>query len=79
MVMPAIRRVWLEHQRWLIASLQSVLVFGGNGRSDSPGHSAMFGSYVITELGVKATIDMQLAKLALPGHSYYCDTGRNAW
>ena len=73
MVMPAIHRVWLDHQRWLIASLQAEqrpLVFGGDGRSDSPGHSAKFGSYVLMELESNAIIDIQLVQVGLSYHSH---------
>ena len=71
MVVTAIRRVWLVHQRWLIASLQAEqrpLVFGGDGRSDSPGHSAKFGSYVLVELESNAIINMQLVQVGLSYH-----------
>ena len=73
MVMPAIRRIWLDHQRWLIASLQAEqrpLVFGGDGRSDTPGHSAKFGSYVLMEMESNAIIDMQLVQVGLSYHSH---------
>ena len=73
MVMPAIRRVWLDHQRWLIASLQAEqrpLVFGGDGRSDTTGHSAKFRSYVLMEMESNAIIDMQLVQVGLSYHSH---------
>ena len=68
LVMPAVQRVWLEQQQWLLASLQAEdrpLVFCGDGRADSPGHSAKFGSYVMMELEANVIVDMQLVQVRL--------------
>ena len=74
LLMPAIHRVWLEHQRWLLACLlteERPLVFGGDGRSDSMGHSAKYGSYVMMELEANAIIDMKLIQVR-PQHHTFC-------
>uniref|UniRef100_UPI00358FD4B1 uncharacterized protein n=1 Tax=Myxine glutinosa TaxID=7769 RepID=UPI00358FD4B1 len=65
MLFPAIKHVWLENRKWLVASLQAErrgLMFGGDGRCDSPGHSAKFGSYAIMELVAKVIIDVELVQ-----------------
>uniref|UniRef100_UPI00358F7204 uncharacterized protein n=1 Tax=Myxine glutinosa TaxID=7769 RepID=UPI00358F7204 len=65
MLFPAIKHVWLENRKWLMASLQAErrgLMFGGDGRCDSPGHSAKFGSYAIVELVAKVIIDVELVQ-----------------
>uniref|UniRef100_UPI00358F5049 uncharacterized protein n=1 Tax=Myxine glutinosa TaxID=7769 RepID=UPI00358F5049 len=65
MLFPAIKHVWLENRKWLVASLQAEhrgLMLGGDGRCDSPGHSAKFGSYAIMELVAKVIIDVELVQ-----------------
>lgn len=65
-LLPIIRKVWLERQTWLLAALQAEhrdLVLGGDGRADSPGHSAKFGSYTVLELSANAVIDIQLVQV----------------
>ena len=36
------------------------LVIGGDGRADSPGHSAKYGSYTIFDLEKSNVLDVQL-------------------
>ena len=65
---PAIERVWREEQQWLIASLQSekrVLVLGNDGRADSPGHSAKYGTYTGIELQSHVVLDVQLVQVII--------------
>ena len=38
-------------------------MLGGDGRADSPGHSAKFGSYTMMELKKKIVIDIQLVQV----------------
>ena len=42
---------------------QQGLVIGGDGRSDSPGHSAKYGSYSMLELNLNKIIDIQLVQV----------------
>ena len=52
-LIPAVNNIWMEHQHWNTAMLQTEgrdLVFGGDGRSDIPGYSAKYGSYRMTDL-----------------------------
>ena len=46
------------------------LVLSGNGRADSPGHSAKYGSYTVIELTCNKVIDFKLVQV---GYSKYSD------
>jgi len=64
---PAICNVWNEHQAGLFKQLRREkrpLIIGGDGRADSPGHSAKFGSYSLMELQKKVIIDIQLVQVS---------------
>ncbi len=39
------------------------LSLGGDGRSDSPGHSAKYGSYTLTDLEHNAVLDVELVQV----------------
>jgi len=70
-LLPAIQNVWAHTQTWLIASLQAEqrgLIIGGDGRMDSPGHSAKYGSYTVLELQANAIIDTQLIQVCIIFH-----------
>ena len=63
---PAIYSVWKFHQEQLIAQFkteQKCLVLAGDGRCDSPGHSAIFGSYSVIELSCNKVLDFQLVQV----------------
>jgi hypothetical protein len=63
---PAVRSVWLEQQAWIVAGLQAEetpLVCGGDGRADSPGHCAKYGTYTLIELQKKVIVDIQLVQV----------------
>ena len=66
LLQPCIFSAWKEHQNELFQELHHEnrpLVLGGDGRADSPGHSAKFGSYTLMELKRKAVIDIQLVQV----------------
>ena len=42
---------------------QSPIVVTGDGRADSPGHSAKYGSYSLLELNCNKIIDMKLVQV----------------
>ncbi|XP_035665192.1 uncharacterized protein LOC118408480 [Branchiostoma floridae] len=61
----AIRTLWRERQFWMLTVLQAEqepIVCGGDGRADSPGHSAKYGTYTMMELKQTAVIDVQLVQ-----------------
>lgn len=63
---PAIFHIWDIHQQSFFSQLSDDdhgLILGGDGRSDSPGHSAKYGSYSLVELTHNAVIDIQLVQV----------------
>ena len=55
-LIPAVNTIWVEHQKWNTAMLQTEgkdLAFLGDGRAGSPGHSVKCGSYSMIELEAK--------------------------
>ena len=63
---PTINTVWERHQRTLISELMEEnkgLELGGDGRADSPGHSAKYGSYSIIELNKNKVVDLKLVQV----------------
>lgn len=62
----AVKRVWRVRQVWMLSLLQAEgdgVVCGGDGRADSPGHCAKYGTYTMMELRKKAVIDLQLVQV----------------
>ena len=67
---PAINCVWETEQGTLINQLQykkQGLVLGGDGRADSPGHSAKYGTYSVIDLKQSKVLDLKLVQV------YSCD------
>ena len=62
---PAIVSVWTEKQSKLLTDCTSKgpLTIGGDGRADSPGHSAKYGSYGIIDLGTNKVIHLELVQV----------------
>lgn len=63
---PAINSVWKHSQEVLLRSLKekgNPLVLAGDGRSDSPGHSAKYGSYSILDLTCNKIVDFKLVQV----------------
>ncbi|XP_077970451.1 uncharacterized protein LOC120336592 [Styela clava] len=58
---PVIIASWVEQRAALLAERRGMpLTIGGDGRADSPGHSAKFGCYTIMDLKTNEIIDMKL-------------------
>ena len=64
---PAIISVWKEQQATLLANYTSKgpITIGGDGRADSPGHSAKFGSYGIIDLETNKVIHIELVQVSI--------------
>ena len=58
---PAVSSFWVEQQNIMIDNIRpstSGLVLGGNGRANSPGHSAKYGSYCMIDLKTNKVLDI---------------------
>lgn len=66
------QHVWNLHQSELIREFKDKnkkLILSGDGRADSPGHSAKYGSYTVVDLTVNKVVDFQLVQVR---HSSVC-------
>ena len=62
---PSIISLWTRQQNELFQKLKSKkLLLTGDGRCDSPGHSAKFGAYSVIEMSCQKVFDIQLISLA---------------
>lgn len=62
----AISDVWSQQQKAMIEVLQAFdepLSLGGDGRSDSPGHSAKYGAYSFMDLKHNVILDVELVQV----------------
>ena len=65
---PAIHSVWTTQQQVLLTRFineQKPLVLAGDGRSDSPGHCAKYGSYSVIELSCSKVLDFKLVQVCI--------------
>ena len=65
---PVIKTKWERQQMDMIAALQAFdkqLIIGGDGRCDSPGFSAKYGTYTCMELEHNAILDIQLVQVSI--------------
>ena len=62
---PAILSVWNKEQSTLLSECVSKepLTVGGDGRADSPDHSAKYGSYGVIDLSNNKAIHIELAQV----------------
>ena len=60
---PAISGVWKQFQNHYFSNMirrGEPLIIGGDGRADTPGHSAKYGSYAMLDLDLMVVVDIQL-------------------
>ena len=65
---PAVLSVWEGKQHELLAECTSrgtPLSIGDDGRADSPGHSAKYGSYGIIDLSINKVLHIELVQVGL--------------
>ena len=65
---PAIEDQWVEHQSSLLQGIKDCgqpVVIGGDGRADSPGHCAKFGTYTMVDLQRNKILHTELVQVAL--------------
>ncbi|KAK0149972.1 hypothetical protein N1851_009260 [Merluccius polli] len=64
-VEPAIITKWKASQDDMLLRLSGEnAIIGGDMRADSPGHSAKFGSYTVTDLKTNTVIHVQLVQVS---------------
>ena len=62
---PAIQLTWERNQLSLFQRMkaqQRNLVLSGDGRADSPGHSAKYGSYTVIDMSCNKVMDFKLVQ-----------------
>ncbi|XP_066269490.1 uncharacterized protein [Branchiostoma lanceolatum] len=72
----AVYQLWAERQVWDLSLLQAErepIICGGDGRADTPGHSAKYGTYTMMELRKNVVIDVQLVQSNEVGGSYHME------
>ena len=60
--------MWVNHQSSLLQSISSQsrnLFLSGDGRADSPGHSAKFGSYTVIDVFYNKVVDFKLVQVSM--------------
>lgn len=63
---PAVQRTYKEQQRTLLTNIEAEgreLILGGDGRCDSPGHSAKYGTYSLMDVEQDKILDSQLVQV----------------
>lgn len=63
---PAVSTLWKEFQNNYFDQKTKQgdgLVLGGDGRADTPGHSAKYGSYAMLDMDLMLVIDIQLVQV----------------
>ena len=55
------RRLW----RALLSKCRSPVIIGGDGRADSPGHSAKYGSYGIIDMSTNKVLHTELVQVEI--------------
>ena len=68
---PAIENIWRTTRDIALRSLRENnegIVVSGDGRADTPGHSAKYGSYSLMDMNSSHIIDIQLVQVLLNKH-----------
>ena len=67
-LLPVVLNSWVSERKHLVhqlADMNGGLVLAGDGRADSPGHSAKYGSYSMLELRINKVVDIQLVQASV--------------
>ena len=60
---PSVIHIWKRSQRSLLSKCRSPVIIGGDGRADSPGHSAKYGSYGIIDMNTNKVLHIELVQV----------------
>ena len=61
---PVVHHTWEQHQEALFQCLSNQVLLAGDGRCDSPGHSAKYGTYSIMETSSSNVIDFEVVQVS---------------
>ena len=67
---PSVLSVWSSKQQQLISTCELPLAIGGDGRADSPGHSAKYGSYGIIDLRTNKVLHIELVQVCTYSNAF---------
>ena len=72
---PTVEKLWKDEQGSILHTLKTTgadgkLICAGDGRSDSPGHCAKYGSYTLLEQTVNKVLDVQVVQVRKLGNIY---------
>ena len=65
---PVVEQMWVNHQSSLLQSISSQsrnFFLSGDGRADSPGHSAKFGYYTVIDVFYNKVVDFKLVQVSM--------------
>jgi len=65
-VSPVIIKQWKDHQEQLLSKLgenENGVALAGDGRCDSPGYCAKYGSFTLIEQEINRVVDFQLVQV----------------
>ena len=62
-LVPAVNSIWRTEQLVHLRAVTTAVKLGGDGRCDSPGHSAKYGTYTLMDLDQKRVLDLQLVQV----------------
>ena len=72
-LLPSVDRVWERHQLSVLQSIadqKTNLFLSGDGRADSPGHSAKYGSYTVIDMFSQKVVDFKLVQVKMCSKCY---------
>ena len=62
---PSVIHVWKRSQQPLLSKCRSPVIIGGDGRADSPGHSANYDSNGIIDLSTNKVLRIELVQVEI--------------
>ena len=62
---PVVKSIWHQHQNYLLKEVGASLIVSGDGRADSPGHSAKYGTYSLVDLQRNKVVEFKLVQVGI--------------
>lgn len=72
LLQPAVSKIWEQQQLSFISRMKNLkkkLILSGDGRADSPGHSAKYGCYTVVEMTCNKVVDYKLVQVYKCAHA----------